>query len=197
MSFNTQTNNYQGIVVTDGLVTFVIFTYICGEMEWSSLGNNHPAIVGYSAGREYFYNYALSGFSSVGDSVSCIVVGGTREKRQDVTQTTNLDLQLPVSTTLTMSVERCKDAVTTDEFLFIGTSVDSLASDLEPCPCTLNQAINDVGRFLKHTDDPLCYLSIPKKVNLLLQPIRLTQQCCYDPNNGYMCIIIILPKIND
>ena len=80
-------------------------------MEWTSFGNNNHAVVGYSAGTEYFYNYPLSGFSSVGESISCLVGAESRKKRQDMSQPTSFDMPLPVSMTLRMRVDMCRDAV--------------------------------------------------------------------------------------
>ena len=179
-----QTNNYQGIIVTNGLSTYSIFTYACGELEWSSLGISNPAVVGYNLGNGHFYNHPLSGFSSIGETLSCTVGTRRRGKRQDEMQTTNLELPFPVSSTLRMNIERCREAAARDETIFIVVSLESVVSKLEPCPCTLSQATNDVGRFLKFSDNPLCYLSIPKELNLVLRTATLTQQCCYNPTNG-------------
>ena len=177
------------MIVTDGLSTYIIFTYICGEMQWSSLGTNNPAVVGYNAGDGYFYNHPLSGFSSIGESISCTIESRTRSKRQTVMQTTNsIDMPLPVSQTLKMNIERCRQAFDRDKPNFAVVKLDAVVSQLEPCPCTLNQAKNDVGRFLKFSDNPLsqCYLSTPIDFSLIVRSATLTQQCCYNPTNGYV-----------
>lgn len=180
-----QTNNYQGIVVTDGLSTHVIFTYICGEIQWSSLGTNRAAVVGYN-GVTSFYNHPLSGFSSIGESISCTGEIGRRQKRQSVGQPTNMAIPLPVDPTLRMLINNCRRAATQDGVHLIGTTPDELASMLEPCPCSLYQVNSDLGRFVRFSNNPPCYLSGPRIVNLPLGRISLTQQCCYDANNGYV-----------
>lgn len=170
--------------MTNGLSTYAIFTYICGEMEWSSFGTNNPAVVGYNLGSGYFYNHPLSGFLSIGESISCMIGTRRRGKRQNEMQTTNLELSLPVSQALRVKFERCRRAAAFDNSNFIVISFETLLSELEPCPCTLNQAKNDVGRFLKFSDNPLCYLSIPKEFNLIVRTATLNQKCCYNLTNG-------------
>lgn len=179
-----QTNNYQAIIVTDGLSTHAIFTYICGEMQWSSLVNENAAVVGYNSGTS-FYNHPLSGFSSIAESISCTVGSERRQKRQSVRQfTSSIVLSIPANNNLVTMAKNCIRAVDMDKTLFIVENHRVLAPQLEPCPCTLEQARNDLGRFVKHSDTPLCYLSGPKTIHLLLTRITLTQQCCYDPING-------------
>ena len=48
-----QSNNYQAILVTDGLSTYIIFTYVCGEMQWSAVRGNIAAVVGYNTGAPF------------------------------------------------------------------------------------------------------------------------------------------------
>ena len=181
--FLIQTNNYQGIIVTDGISTHAIFTYICGEMQWSSLGNGNAAVVGYNSGTG-FYNHPLSGFTLIGDSISCTVNTIRRQKRQNKRQTTNIALLLPADKNLKKLLSNCIVEIEKDKILFMELFPEVLALKLEPCPCTLEQATNDIGRFVKYSDTPLCYLSGPKPTNLLKTNITLTQQCCYDPING-------------
>ena len=50
-----QTNTYQGIVVTNGLMSFALFTYNCRRMLWSG-----GASIGVSADGRFFRNHNLS-----------------------------------------------------------------------------------------------------------------------------------------
>lgn len=63
---SSQTNSYQGIVITNGTDSFAIFTYQCGAMTWS--GN---ATIGFNAGGSHFENHPLSGTSSA-KSIACM-----------------------------------------------------------------------------------------------------------------------------
>lgn len=65
-TLHTQTNTYQGIVITDGVESYAVFVYQCGAMSWH--GN---ATVGFNAGGTWFDNHPLSGTSNA-NSVSCL-----------------------------------------------------------------------------------------------------------------------------
>ena len=150
-------------------------------MQWSSLGSGNAAVVGYNSGTS-FYNHPLSGFTPIGESISCTVDTIRRQKRQNKRQPTNIALLLPADKNLKMMLSNCRVEIERDKLLFMEHLPEVLALLLEPCPCTLEQASKDLGRFVKFTDTPLCYLSGPKSVYLF--NITLTQQCCYDPYNG-------------
>lgn len=75
-----QTNNYQAIIVTNFTHTYALFTYLCGEMQWSSVGENKAAVIGFSAKGEFFNNHPQSGTENVASAVSCSKLG-RREKR--------------------------------------------------------------------------------------------------------------------
>ncbi len=51
-------NTFQAIAVSNGTESYALFTYKCGEMEWSD-----QAVIGYNGGSptDYFFNHPLSG----------------------------------------------------------------------------------------------------------------------------------------
>ena len=51
-----QTNTFQAVMVTDGVNSYAIFIYRCGDLEWSG-----GATIGYGASSEMFSNHRLSG----------------------------------------------------------------------------------------------------------------------------------------
>ncbi len=53
--FHEKMNTFQGIIVTDGVNSYSVFTYKCGEMEWSRGG-----VIGFNAGGEPYRNHPLS-----------------------------------------------------------------------------------------------------------------------------------------
>ena len=177
-------NNYQAVIVSDVLRTYAIFSYMCGEIEWSALGRNQAAVVGFNA-IDSFYNHPLSGFSGIGDGVSC-----TRQLRRRKRQMEpfNMNLKVPVDENLRERVALCLDTYNRDRDLYtFGTDVDSLLEMLEsyPCPCYRDHAREDVGRFQQQRELPNCYVSTRYvDVQLFLSRLTLTQQCCYDPNSG-------------
>ena len=62
-----QTNTFQLVIASLGTTSYAIFTYKCNLLEWS----RHNAVIGYSAGCEYFENHPLSRTSKVTD-IDCL-----------------------------------------------------------------------------------------------------------------------------
>ena len=54
-----QTNTFQAIIITDVFTTYVIYTYKCGELEWTGPDFRH-AVVGYNIPGVGFRNERLS-----------------------------------------------------------------------------------------------------------------------------------------
>ena len=48
------TNTFQGILITDGSSSYVVFVYECGGMEWGG------GVIGWQASRTDFYTHYLS-----------------------------------------------------------------------------------------------------------------------------------------
>lgn len=157
---------------------------MCGEVQWSSLGRNNPAAVGFNSEGNFFYNHPLSGLSGVGDVVSCTFDVGKRRKRQGDMTPNNLMMELDADTEVKGAVEECNGAFAQDEASYLlnsDKSPQTLAEMLEPCPCTLEQAIIDSARFVKLEEPGNCYVSaLPINERLdSLGDISLTQMCCY------------------
>ena len=155
--------------------TAMVFTYICGAVQWSAVGSSTDiAVVGYnSAGAQYF-NHRLSGYSSVGDSLSCAVRLGKRRKRQSGGDGT-------ISMEVQNVLGRCLDMLRIDSVKYTVDRIESFVTMInEPCPCSRSQAIADTGRFRKQTDN--CFVSM-KPVSLT-DPLTsisvfIASQCCY------------------
>ncbi len=101
-----QTNNYQAILVTNNLDTFVIYIYMCGEMQWSSLGRNKAAVVGYNSEGNFFQNHPASGYDIVADIISCGIKQENRRKRQAPIMT-NIPMNLPTDPVLRERARKC------------------------------------------------------------------------------------------
>ena len=62
-----QENNYQVVLLTDGTQSYTVFTYKCGELNWSTSSTG----IGFSAGPSLYANHPLSRRSNV-RSIACL-----------------------------------------------------------------------------------------------------------------------------
>lgn len=177
------------MIVSDVLRTYTIFSYICGDLQWSALGRNRAAVVGFNANGEYFHNHPFSGFTGVETSVSC-TRQLKRRKRQDQ-EPVNINMELPTEDNLRLQIENCLNAIERDQFLTFGVDDTTLINEVTPCPCHINQVNQDRGRFYRQTGIiQTCYISTrPTNFQTLVTQLTLTQQCCYDDNTGYFIAI--------
>ena len=172
-----QVNSYQATIVSDAIRTYAVFSYVCGDIQWSSVGTNRAAVVGYNSEANFFENHPLSGMSEIGNAVSCGSDVGGRRKRQTA-QPTNVVLS-PAN--LDFVNARCLRFRATDELFLLGSSPASLAAMLDPCPCTLQQATTDRAKFTRLATPTNCYVSSQPVYHQLLAlgRVTLTQMCCY------------------
>ena len=173
-------NTYQGILVGDGSNSFSIFTYTCGDIEWSSIGTE-AAVVGYNIFGD-FKNEVGSGLSSVGESIACSVVidGNRRRRRQlDPTVTSYLNM-IPASATVAEKKETCQTGLDNDAKLF---STADLADLLLPdCPTTRKCATMCTKQFQPDPQNSNCFISLtPGSVtdSNSGSVYMFNQQCCY------------------
>ena len=61
----TQTNTFQGIVITNGASSYAVFTYECGDINWSGM-----ATIGFKATGSFYQNHAYSGSRAA--SIDCV-----------------------------------------------------------------------------------------------------------------------------
>lgn len=181
-------NNYQAIIITNNIDTYTIFTYMCGELQWSAVGRSQGAIIGYNAGGDYFTNHPLSGFRSIGDSVACTFQLARRQRRQ-IPPTNNLVMKLPVDERTVQSIRECTSALNFDtSILLLESDPQELAGMLGPCPPVSEVARDDFGRYILLEDSfpsSHCYVSARSlSVNLFTTTISLTKQCCYYDSTG-------------
>ena len=181
-----QANSYQATIVSNTIRTYAIFSYKCGEVQWSSLGRNRAAAVGYNSEADFFDNHPLSGISGIGDAVSCTFNIGKRRKRQAFGDPNTVAMELPGDQVVTAAVRQCLDLVHRDRFLFVFPdplldTPEELATLLDPCPCHLSQAINDRARFIPLDEPANCFVSARPILPVFPRQgeIALTQMCCY------------------
>lgn len=184
LNYTFQVNSYQATIVTDVIRTYAIFSYMCGEIQWSSLGRNRAAVVGYNSEAIFFENHLLSGLSGVGDAVSCTFDIGRRRKRQGDNMPNNMPMPLPADEEVRRAVASCLRLEARD-ILVTTETPENLAAMLEPCPCSLyNKLLKIVHDLTNMKIYVNCYVS-SNPINLQqprLGAIALTQTCCYDVN---------------
>ena len=128
----------------------------------------------------------MSGLSGVGDAVSCTFNVGRRRKRQDDEDnvTNNVAMPIPADDTIRRLVQQCLRFEATDKlsYLLSTHTPQTLADLLDPCPCSIQQVVEDRARYVRlEDDDRNCYVSShPIDILLpILGSIKLTQMCCY------------------
>ena len=154
-----QENTYQTILITDGMLNFVMYTYQCGLMGWS--GYTSYATIGYNLNGEY-QNHLLSGISEV-NTIACFSnnedIG--RRRRQVSSSWYNELYQLPSAIS---PIQQLQAECRTMEILDIQTNGDimPLARSLGACPPTFNQAFVDF-RFTYNSSissESLCFVQV-------------------------------------
>jgi fibulin 1/2 len=153
-------NTFQAVLATDGLNSFAIFNYNCGDLQWS--GRWSKAVIGYNAeGGFHYENHRLSGYdeiTQVDHEVSASNVG----KQGKLVYRLSLDPSF---------IEKAKrDCIVWFEE---DQKKDDLSwvEDLEPCPCRWWQAWWD-RRF---TFDWLSFCAY----STFASDFGSRQQCCY------------------
>lgn len=179
---NFQVNNYQAIIVSGVVRAYAVFSYICGEMQWSSVGANDLAVVGFNAAGPFngvndelsFKNYRLSGLPNVGVTISC-----------EYEPVTNLIIRLPSTEAQRRKLE-CIQQLKRDMDILQGeTTYTELADMLTQCPCSRDQCLQDEARFIRQESitDRECYITTnPIEMQIGEQYLTITQQCCYTSN---------------
>ena len=64
--FSSQNNTWQGLVITDGVTSYAVFTYRCGDMNWA-----YGPTIGFNAAGDYYVNHPNTG-STNGEEIACL-----------------------------------------------------------------------------------------------------------------------------
>ena len=172
INFDTmQTNTYQVAIVTDHLKTYPLFTYVCGQMEWTATRSGKHAVVGYNGRGDVYHNHPASGFRFIVDEIACNQRISASRKRQ---------IQTPASTTNTsfgaysVSGESGVGGTPNPNFITCLTFINEYDAQefepfrnklmdahrmISPCPPTTSQAARDY-RFFQQPNTTDCYISI-------------------------------------
>ena len=157
-----QTNTFQGVIITDGMLSYAVFIYKCDLLQWSGLTNH--AVIGYNMNGQ-FLNHPLAGLSQV-SNVDCVNSPAT-------SWSTVLYPIGDLEGELQRSRAECIRRIDEDSALFSNDLVQNLNSVAPTCPCTLIQARFDrrwrpfrrnnflgicyIRRFVRNANRFCCY----------------------------------------
>ena len=155
--FTPQTNTFQGIIITDGMLSYAVFVYQCDLLQWSGLIND--AVIGYNMNGR-FINHPLSSIPQVAD-VDCVNSPGTSSN--------TLVYQIgDLAGRLQRNRAECVRRFDQDQFLtFLGDI------DVPSCPCSSFQVSlsPNWGFFSQNNFQGTCYIlrfrGLPNRI------------CCY------------------
>ncbi len=140
------------------------------------MGTGRSAVVGFTAGGNFFDNHLLSGTPAIGCAVngqSCFAESA-RKKRSANNRT---KFCLPIDPRLRALVQTCLRTSVRDGTTLNGQTPEDLKGMLGPCPLREDQANFDCGRFKPQTGMPACFIGT-KAVNS--DRVSILQQCCYE-----------------
>ena len=168
--------------MTDNIKTYFFYTYICGDISWSTIGRE-SAVVGINEHRIHFFNHPVSGYTNIGTAVSCTVASAAQRRPAETIK------ERPGGTTAgEVEVDQeLEDAILNCQLyeLSVGREITPaiLQTDILPnvqiCPATEKQADCDEN-FESDPNNNECYLQATPFSYRTRYSIR--QHCCYFPN---------------
>ena len=176
-----QTNRFQGIIITDTVHSYCIFSYACGDIQWSGHGSE-TAIVGYNSHGKY-KNHPANGLADIGRIISC----RRRECRILYSLPANEDLQTAKSECTRMANDDDRNFQNIANLR--NANNERFVAILPRCPPTQAQVLLS-SEFMPFTaQDGDCYRSyntfMPRPVDVDGNILHFVSVCCYDTNaNG-------------
>ena len=171
-----QTNSFQGVVVTDGQQTFVVFTYNCNMLQWSGRPSAEAVIgvnvgVGIEGNFPPFQNQPLSGRSEV-PTVACLNID------RGIVWT---DVVFKIGDVSQNELDRNRAecvAIYVQDIQQFGLEVSPAP---QPCPCTIFQAVRDRRFTVNFSPDRFrsFFSDRPSVCFFQLFGLREVQECCY------------------
>lgn len=79
-----QTNTFQGVIISNSVQSYYVFSYTCGAIQWSGLGDE-TAVVGFNFNADYFDNHIANSLPDIGHIMSCTrqsIIPGFVQSRQ-------------------------------------------------------------------------------------------------------------------
>ena len=166
--------------MTDHLYTYPLFTYVCGQMEWSATRSGKHAVVGYNGHGDALYNHPASGFDVIADQIACRKSTSTSKKKRITENNNNNGRENPPITRECRPKSHCDCTTLMNEYRDQQEKVMMVRDATSPCPPTKSQAVGD-PRFIKQPNTtPSCYVStFPEELSTQGGGYTITKQCCY------------------
>lgn len=144
------------MVITDGMTSYALYTYQCGLMEWSGF-----ATVGFNLNGDLYENHPLTGLPSA-NAIACL----------NQSRWYNQIYQLTLFTDeLQQQRADCRRKYFEDIEHF--GNISNITSNLEPCPCSVQQAWLDQRFQYDLFSTEQCFYQRFPSVDLA------SQYCCY------------------
>ncbi|XP_064385364.1 uncharacterized protein LOC135334155 isoform X9 [Halichondria panicea] len=179
-------NSFEAIIITDGVVTFAVYTYNCDDLQWGQSQDGDYSTIGYNINPASFFGsdpQNLSAFQDhrisnlpMSEMVACSsLVRGSRYHNEVYLVGQSRD-------TTQLARAECTSSINNDT-LYGNIIIRSTVRD--GCPCNLAQASRDfafsfIGVFQLTLDpvyaDQFCYTPRFSQINTIL--------CCYSQNSG-------------
>ena len=160
--------------------TYIIFTFTCGELQWSGRDSEY-SVVGYNSRGDFFSNNIANGYENIADSVSCSVqVVNSKQRRSTHAIINNHVEKLEADGELAKQLRKCNEYILTDRTTYPGLNL--IIKNLPQCPLSNNQVRKDLlFQYDTMKTGSTCYRS---KVTYTTQSSLLggvfVQQCCYN-----------------
>ena len=154
-------------MITNHEESYAIFTYNCGELQWSAGLGSYSTIGFYSVSDGIFENHPFTGQPNV-NMIAC-------EPNPDIN-----NVIYPIGTVNQQRLRRmCLEWFVSDLNIYSDSLISALDEVLQPCPCTFFQALFD-PRFR--------FIFTPSKTSTCFIerfPSFATRECCYS-NSFFM-----------
>ena len=168
------------------MITYYVFTYICGELQWSVGSGFDHAVVGYNSHGDYFYNTPGSGYENIADIVSCSFQVGNRRRRN--IQQSSIGGVLPIKRN--SAAKECNHRTNIDRDSIVDAKILQILKHLPECPPNSHLVEVDL-LFEPDSTKAACYRSkiqvdpLNAAIGAQVQTLRMytfVQQCCYYSN---------------
>ena len=154
-------------MITDLEQSYAIFTYKCGELQWTGLDDN-PTIGFFSVANSMFENHPLSR-QSTANQIAC---GPNPEYNNVIYPIGRVDRRL---------VRSCLEWYRSDLNIYGTSLIARIDQSLPSCPCSFFQALFDFSLFFTFVANKtsLCFRQRFPRFFFEDRFISATRECCY------------------
>ncbi|KAJ7374328.1 hypothetical protein OS493_007416 [Desmophyllum pertusum] len=159
-------NTFQAVIVTDGIFSFVIYNYPHGGIQYSAPAN----VSRYKRRKDYFVAYKnYKRFPVVGVNSGDKTGNFSNLQRSGTIQIENIDTLVGNAKIPGRNIFRLENSngeedgrLKCERWYGAQPRPDSYSDELDPCPCSIIQAVRDeryqwVRPYVPYTEDTLCF----------------------------------------